>query len=212
MRRKGLIGKKLGMTQIFDPETRLAIPVTVVEVGPNTVTQVKTLETDGYVGVQVGYQEQKPQRVKKPQLKHFEKAGTAAFKILKEFGMPSDETKAGDVINVSMFEEGTVVDVTGTTKGRGFQGVIKRFNGATGDKTHGGHCYRIPGSIGNCSTPSKVWKGVKMPGHMGSVRRTMQNITIVKRDEERNLLYLKGAVPGHKTGTILVRESAKLRG
>ena len=206
---KGLIGKKIGMTQVFDPETKLAIPVTVVEVGPCTVTQVKTVDTDGYEAVQVGYQEQKPQRVTKPMQGHFKKSGTPAFKTLKEFSVPSEDCKVGDVLTIALFGDAEKVDVTGQSKGRGFQGVVKRHNSAKGDKTHGGHCYRIPGSIGNCSTPSKVWKGVKMPGQMGNVRRTVQNICIVKRDEERNLLFLKGAVPGARNGIVYIQEVAK---
>jgi len=209
MMAKGLIGKKIGMTQVFDPESREAIPVTVIQVGPCTVTQVKTLETDGYSSIQIGYEEQKPQRVPKPQKGHFKKSGTAGFKILREIDSTGEEAKVGDVLTVSMFEGVSRVDVAGTTKGRGFQGVIKRYNQARGDKTHGGHCYRIPGSIGNCSTPSKVWKGLKMPGQMGNVRRTVQNLEIVKRDEERNLLFVRGAVPGARNGILYVQQAVK---
>jgi len=209
MMAKGLIGKKIGMTQIFDAETREAIPVTVVEVGPCTVTQIKTKDSDGYDAAQIGYVDQKPQRVTKPLMGHFKKAGTGAFKVLKEFSLPSEDCKIGDVLTIEMFQEVDKLDVTGVTKGRGFQGVIKRHNGSRGDKTHGGHCYRIPGSIGNCSTPSKVWKGVKMPGQMGNVQRTVQGLSIVKRDAERNLLFLRGAVPGHKNGILYLQEAVK---
>lgn len=205
---KGLIGRKLGMTQIFDEETREAIPVTVLQMGPCVVTQVKTVEKDGYGSVQLGYEEQKAQRVNKPQAGHFKKAGTAAFKNLKEFKIEED-VKCGDVLTVEQFEIGSKVDVSGTTKGRGFQGVIKRHNGSRGDKTHGGHCYRIPGSIGNCSTPSKVWKGVKMPGQMGNVKRTVMGISVVKADAEKNLLYVRGAVPGSKNGIVFVTDTVK---
>ncbi len=203
MQAKGLIGKKIGMTQVFDPETKEAVPVTVVQVGPCTVVQVKEDR------VQLGFLEQKPQRVKRPQQGHFKKAGTPAFKVLKEFGSPGSESKPGDVITVESLKDVPRVDVAGLTKGRGFQGVVKRHNSSKGDKTHGGHCYRIPGSIGNCSTPSKVWKGVKMPGQMGHVVRTMQNIRIVKSDTERNLLFLAGAVPGARNGIVFVKEAVK---
>jgi large subunit ribosomal protein L3 len=206
---KGLIGKKLGMTQIFDPETRQVVPVTVVEAGPCTAIQVKTMEKDGYQSVQLGYQEQKEQRVAKPMKGHFAKHNAKPCKVVKEFSLYSDECKEGDVLNVSVFEGIDKVDVTGTTKGRGFQGVIKRFNGARGPKTHGGHCYRIPGSIGNCSYPAKVWKAVKMPGQMGNITRTVQNLQVVHRDVEKNLLFLKGAVPGHKNGIVFIKEAVK---
>ena len=208
MNGKGLIGRKLGMTQVFDTETKAATPVTIVEVGPCTVTQVRIDAKSGRKVVQLGFAEQKAQRVTKPLNGHFQKAGTPAFKVVREFDMVGD-LATGDQLTVSMFNEIPVVDVTGTSKGRGFQGVIKRHNGHRGDKTHGGHCYRIPGSIGNCSTPSKVWKGVSMPGQMGNVRRTVQNIKVVKCDEERNLLYLKGAIPGSNNGIIYIREAVK---
>jgi large subunit ribosomal protein L3 len=203
MRTKGLIGKKIGMTQVFDPETKEAVPVTVVQVGPCTVTQVKGN------AVQLGFIEQKPHRVKRPQQGHFTKAGTPAFKVLREFAAPGSETKPGDVITVELLKDVARVDVTGVSKGRGFQGVVKRHNSSKGDKTHGGHCYRIPGSIGNCSTPSKVWKGIKMPGQMGNVVRSIQNLRIVKTDTERNLLFLAGAVPGARNGIIIVKEAIK---
>lgn len=206
---KGLIGRKLGMTQIFDPETKEAIPVTVVEVGPCTLVQVKTKEKDGYEAVQLGFEEQKAQRVNKPQTGHFKKYSDKAFKIVKEFEVPSQDCKPGDELTVAMFEGINRVDVTGTSKGRGFQGVIKRFDGARGNKTHGGHCYRIPGSIGNCSYPAKVWKGVKMPGQMGNVKRTVQNLEIVKTDVENNLLFLRGAVPGANKGIVTVKAAIK---
>jgi len=205
---KGLIGKKLGMTQIFDEETKEAIPVTVVEAGPCTVTQVRTEKSSGRKVAQLGYLEQKPHRVNKPLTGHFQKAGTPAFRVLREFSH-SEELSPGDQVTVTIFKDTTLVDVTGVSKGRGFQGVVKRHNSHRGDKTHGGHCYRIPGSIGNCSTPSKVWKGVKMPGRMGNVRRTVQNLSIVKFDEEKNLLYLKGAVPGAPNGIVYIKEAVK---
>lgn len=206
---KGLIGKKLGMTQIFDPDTKLTVPVTVLEVGPCSLIQIKNKERDGYVKAQLGYIEQKPQRVTKPLKGHFDKHGGTPFKVVREFDLPSEDCKPGDVINASLFEGMDKVDVTGVVKGRGFQGVIKRFNGSRGPKTHGGHCYRIPGSIGQCSYPSKVFKGVKMPGHMGANNKTVQNLEVVKLDVEKNLLFIKGAVPGHKNGIVYVRQAAK---
>jgi len=208
MNGKGLIGKKLGMTQIFDPETKDAISVTIVEAGPCAVTQVRTDQSTGREIAQLGFQEQKPHRVKKPLAGHFKKAGTAPYKVLREFSKP-EGVNTGDQVTVSIFSEMGLVDVTGTSKGRGFQGVVKRHNSHRGDKTHGGHCYRIPGSIGNCSTPSKVWKGVKMPGRMGNVRKTVQNLRILKCDEERNLLYIQGAVPGARNGIVYIREAVK---
>ncbi|MBT3786406.1 50S ribosomal protein L3 [bacterium] len=208
MNLKGIIGKKLGMTQIFDSETKQAIPVTIVEAGPCTITQVRTEKTSGREIAQLGFLEQKPQRVKKPQAGHFKKANTPAFRILREFARPVD-ANPGDQVTLSIFAEQDLVDVTGTSKGRGFQGVVKRHNSHRGDKTHGGHCYRIPGSIGNCSTPSKVWKGVKMPGRMGNVRKTVQNLRVVKCDTERNLIYLEGAVPGCRNGIVYLKEAVK---
>lgn len=206
---RGLIGKKLGMTRIFDAEARQAIPVTVVQVGPCTVVQVKSHENDGVNSAQLGFDEQNPNRVSKPLQGHFRKASDKMFKVLKEFSVPTEDTKAGDVLTLELFAEMNQVDVQGVTKGRGFQGMVKRYNKHRGDKTHGGHCYRIPGSIGNRTYPGKVWKQKKMPGHMGTDNKTVQNLQIVKRDLENNLLYLKGAVPGHKNGIVYVTEAVK---
>lgn len=209
MMARGLIGKKIGMTRVFDENTKEAIPVTVVQVGPCTVIQIKTTENDGYESVQLGFEEQKPQRATKPRVGHCSKAGEKVFRILKEFSKPADAVKAGDVFTVDLFEGIQKVDVQGTTKGRGFQGMVKRFNKRRGDKTHGGHCYRIPGSIGNRTYPGKVWKQKKMPGHMGNATKTVQSLQVVRRDLENNLLFVKGAVPGHKNGIVFVTAAVK---
>jgi large subunit ribosomal protein L3 len=206
---KGLIGKKLGMTHLFDSETGQMTPVTVVEAGPCVVVQLKSVENDGYSKVQLGFAEQKASRVNKPLTGHFAKAECKPMRLLREFDSPAPDVKPGDEVTLSIFENVRKVDVSGITKGQGFQGVIKRFKGQRGRKTHGGHSYRIPGSIGQCSYPGKVFKGKHMPGQMGNVRRTIQNLEIVKMDVERNLLFLKGAVPGHNNGILLIREAVK---
>ena len=208
MMAKGLIGKKIGMTQIFDAETKEAIPVTVVEVGPCTVTQIKTEEVDGYCAAQVGYLEQKPQRVTKPQMGHFQKAGTGAFKVLKEFSVPSAECKVGDVLTLDLFQEIEKLDVTGVTKGRGFQGVVKRHGFAgVGQATHGQHNrLRAPGSIGAASYPARVFKGMKMAGRMGAEKVKVMNLRVLKVMPEKNILLVKGAVPGHNNSYLLIQK------
>lgn len=206
---RGLIGKKLGMTRLFDATTKEAIPVTVVQVGPCTVVQIKSVENDGYDGVQLGFEEQAANRVTKPIQGHCKKASDKLFRVLKEFSKPADDVKAGDVLTVDLFKDTAKVDVQGITKGRGFQGMVKRYNKARGDKTHGGHCYRIPGSIGNRTYPGKVWKQKRMPGHMGSATKTVQSLKVVKTDSEHNLLFVKGAIPGHKNGIVFVTAALK---
>ncbi len=207
---KGIIGRKLGMTQIF-AENGDVVPVTVIEAGPCAVVQVKTKEKEGYNALQLGFMEKKPQRVNRPLLGHFQKSGKGPFYILKEFRVEDvGEYKLGQEITLDVFKVGDFVDVTGTSKGRGFAGVIKRhgFSGAPG--SHGTHEYfRHGGSIGAAATPSKTFKGKKMPGHFGNSRVTVQNLRIVEIKPERNLLLVKGAVPGSVNSIVVIREAKK---
>jgi large subunit ribosomal protein L3 len=207
----GIVGRKSGMTRIFT-EDGASIPVTVIEVAPNRVTQVKTVETDGYAAVQVAVGNRKASRVSKPQAGHFAKANTEAGTRLFELRTDgSDEAfEIGSEITVSGFEAGQMIDVTGTSKGKGFQGGIKRWNFSMQDATHGNSLsHRAPGSIGQCQTPGRVWKGKKMAGHMGAERVTVQNLEVVRVDAERNLLLVKGAVPGAPGGDVIVRLAVK---
>lgn len=207
---KGLIGKKIGMTQIFD-ENGKVIPVTVVEAGPCAVVQKKTVENDGYCAVQLGFSDAKVNRVNKPLKGHFAKGDVAPKKVLREFRLEDDSAlNVGDIVKADIFADGEYVDVTGTSKGKGYQGTIKRWNGARLKETHGtGPVHRHAGSMGACSTPSRIFKGKKMPGHMGAETVTVQNLIIAKVDAENNLLAIKGAVPGPKGGTVLVYNSVK---
>ncbi|AOS96827.1 50S ribosomal protein L3 [Microbulbifer aggregans] len=207
----GIVGRKSGMTRIFT-EDGASVPVTVIEVAPNRVTQVKTVETDGYAAVQVAVGNRKASRVSKPQAGHFAKANTEAGTRLFELRTDgSDEAfEIGSEITVSGFEAGQMIDVTGTSKGKGFQGGIKRWNFSMQDATHGNSLsHRAPGSIGQCQTPGRVWKGKKMAGHMGAERVTVQNLEVVRVDAERNLLLVKGAVPGAPGGDVIVRPAVK---
>ena len=208
--KKGIIGKKIGMTQVFD-ENGNVIPVTVIQAGPCTVVQKKTVEKDGYASVQLGYADIKEKHVTKPMKGHFEKAGVEAKKVLKEFRLEDTESiNVGDVITVDTFEVGTGVDVTGISKGKGFAGTIKRYNGHRTPMTHGGGpVHRHAGSMGACSSPSRIYKGKKMPGHMGAEKVTVQNLDIVKIDTENNLLVVKGAIPGPKGSVVTVKSSVK---
>ena len=208
--KKGLIGKKIGMTQIFD-EAGNVIPVTVVEAGPCTVTQIKTVENDGYQAVQVGFGDVKVSRVNKPMKGHFDKADVAPKKTLKEFRLESiDGIEVGNILKADTFEVGEIVDVKGTSKGHGTAGAIKRWNFSRLRMTHGtGPNHRHAGSLGACSSPSRVFKGKKMPGQMGSVKVTIQNLEIVKVDAEQNLILVKGAVPGPKKACVVLKESVK---
>lgn len=207
---KSLIGKKLGMTQIFDDEGR-RVPVTVIEAGPCSVVQRKTVKTDGYEAIQIGFGVQKEQRVSKPLLGHFKKAGIAPVRSLCEVRVSEDdETKAGDTLTAAVFEEINFVDVVGTTKGKGFQGVVKRHGFAGGRASHGGKStLRTAGSIGMCEMPARVFKGKKMAGQMGNVSVTTQNIRVVQVRPEENLILLKGAVPGANGSTLVLREALK---
>lgn len=205
-----LLGKKVGMTQIYDSENRL-VPVTVVQAGPCPVTQVKTVDNDGYSAVQIGFWVQKERRMTAPELGHLKKAGLAQpVTQLGEFRTSDGaEFKVGDVLTVNRFAEGALVDIIGTTKGRGFQGVMKRHNMDGQPDSHGHMMHRRPGSIGMRQTPGHVFKGKRMPGHMGQDRRTSQNMTIVKVIEDKNLLLIKGSVPGATGDFVVVRQAKK---
>lgn len=205
------MGKKLGMTQIFTADGR-RVPVTIIEAGPCVVLQKKTVATDGYDAVQVGFEEKAADRASKPQMGHFKRAGKGAFTTLREFAADNvDEFKVGDEITCGeLFNIGDIVDVTGTSKGKGFQGVIKRWNFAGGRMSHGSHFHRAPGSIGCSAWPAKVFKGKKMAGQMGNERSTTQNLAIVDVRPEENLLYIKGAIPGPRNGVVMIRRGTKV--
>lgn len=207
---KGLIGKKIGMTQLFD-ENGKVIPVTVVEAGPCTVVQKKTIENDGYAAVQVGYGDVKVQRVNKPMAGHFKKADVAPKKVLKEFRLENTETvNVGDILKADVFAVGEKVDVVGTSKGKGTAGAIKRWNFSRLKETHGtGPVARHAGSLGACSDPSRVFKGKKLAGHLGHERVTVQNLDIVKVDVDNNLIAIKGAIPGPKGGIVVIADTVK---
>lgn len=204
---KGMLGRKLGMTQIFD-ETGVVHPVTVIELGPNVVTQIRTKEKDGYEAVQVGFGLLK--RPNRPEQGH-RKASGYMSRYLREVPVDSvDDVQVGQVIKVDQFAPGDLVDVTGTSKGRGFQGGVKRHGFRGGPKTHGqSDRHRAPGSIGSSATPGRVFKGLRMAGHMGVERVTVQNLKVMRVDPERNLLLVKGSVPGHLKGLVLVRHAVK---
>ena len=211
----GLVGRKCGMTRVFTEEGE-SIPVTVIEAQPNRITQVKTVENDGYRALQVSAGSRKASRVSKPQAGHFAQAKVEAGDLITEFRLPeSDEAEyeIGSELGVDLFEEGQIVDVIGTSIGKGFAGTVKRHNFRTQDATHGNSlAHRAPGSIGQNQTPGRVFKGKKMSGHMGNVRRTVQNLRVVRVDAERNVLLVRGAVPGHKGGRVIVRPAVKSRG
>jgi len=204
---KGLIGKKIGMTQIYDAAGAV-VPVTVLEMGPCVVTQVKTAENDGYVSVQLGWLEGIPARkLSKPELGHLKKSSAAPCRHLREFRLAAGtEVTLGDQVKVTDFEVAEKVTVTGTSQGKGFQGVIKRHGFGGGRQTHGSHFKRAPGSIGQCATPSRVFPGKRMPGHMGNKKVTTKNLEIVQIIEDKNLILLKGAVPGSKGGLVTIRK------
>ncbi|MCR5815816.1 MAG: 50S ribosomal protein L3 [Ruminococcus sp.] len=207
---KGIIGKKIGMTQIFD-EAGKVIPVTVVEAGPCVVVKKKTIENDGYEAVQLGFGDIRAKRVNKPLKGYFEKAGVALKRTLKEFRL--DDTSAlnvGDIVKADTFAEGDIIDVSGISKGHGFTGTIKRHNNARLKETHGtGPVHRHAGSMGACSSPSRIYKGKGMPGQMGNEKVTVQNLTVVKVDAENNLIAIKGAIPGPKNGTVVLTDAIK---
>ncbi len=206
---KGIIGKKIGMTQIFD-ENGKVVPVTVVEAGPCVVVQVKTVENDGYAAVQLGFGDQKANRVNKPMKGHFDKAEAGYKKTLKEFKFDDCSMEAGSLVKADAFAVGDIVDVSGTSKGKGFQGTIKRHNNSRLKETHGtGPVHRHAGSMGACSSPSRIYKGKGMPGHMGAEKVTVQNLEVVKVDVENNLIAIKGAIPGPKGGIVTIVDSVK---
>ena len=207
---KGIIGKKIGMTQIFDEAGRV-IPVTVVEAGPCVVVQKKTVENDGYAALQLGYGDVKVQRVNKPMKGHFDKADVACKKNLKEFRLDDcDALNVGDIVKADTFAVGDAIDVIGTSKGKGFAGAIKRHNQHRLKETHGtGPVHRQAGSMGACSSPSRIYKGKGMAGHMGAEQVTVQNLEIVKIDTENNRIAIKGAIPGPKGGIVYIVDSVK---
>jgi large subunit ribosomal protein L3 len=208
----GIVGRKCGMTRVFT-EDGDSIPVTVIEAQPNRITQVKTVENDGYRALQVTAGSRKPSRVTKPQAGHFAAAKVEAGDLMTEFRLDDTdegEFESGGELKVDLFQEGQKVDVIGTSIGKGFAGTVKRHNFAMQDATHGNSlAHRAPGSIGQNQSPGRVFKGKKMSGHMGNVRRTVQNLVVVRVDAERNLLLIRGAVPGHKGGKVIVRPAIK---
>jgi len=206
----GLVGRKCGMTRIFT-ESGVSIPVTVIEVEPNRVAQVKTEANEGYVSVQVTAGARKASRLTKAQAGHFAKAGVAAGRGLWEFSV-TEEYAAGQELTVALFNEGQLVDVTAQSKGKGFQGTVKRWNFAMQDATHGNSLsHRAPGSTGQCQTPGRVWKGKKMAGHMGAERVTTQNLEVIRVDQENNVILVKGSVPGAIGGNVILRAAIKAK-
>ncbi|MBQ6632211.1 MAG: 50S ribosomal protein L3 [Romboutsia sp.] len=205
---KGILGKKLGMTQIFTEEG-IVIPVTVVEAGPNVVTQVKTVEKDGYNAIQVGFEDAKEKSLNKPQKGHLA-AANVLKKHLKEFRVNAvEEFTVGQEIKADLFAAGEKIDVTGTSKGKGFQGPIKRHGQSRGPESHGSRYHRRPGSMGACSFPGRVFKNKKLAGHMGSVKVTVQNLEVVRVDADKNLILVKGAIPGPKGSMVTIKEAVK---
>jgi large subunit ribosomal protein L3 len=202
----GILGKKLGMTHVFGEDGKV-IPVTVLEAGPATVVAVRTKDVNGYEAVQVGLEECKEKRLTKPVAGQFKKAGVNPMKHLHEFKIPEGETaEVGSKLDLSIFEGTEKVSVSGTSKGRGFAGTIKRYGFTRGPETHGSHNIRAPGAIGACAYPARVFPGMKMPGHYGNAKVTVKNLKLVKVDVEKNLMFVKGAVPGPVNGTVLIRK------
>jgi len=202
---KGLIGRKIGMTQIFDDDGA-ALPVTLIEAGPCYVTQIKTEEIDGYASVQLGFNEVKPKRLTRGQLGHLERNDLPPLKVLREFDSSAPDVSEGDMLKADVFEKDDRVDIVGTSKGRGFAGVVKRWGFSGGPKTHGqSDRQRAPGSLGSGTTPGRVWKGKKGPGRMGNERVTSSNVCVVLVDAERNLIAVDGSVPGPKGGLVVIK-------
>jgi large subunit ribosomal protein L3 len=210
---KGILGRKVGMAQIFD-DKGVVIPVTLIEAGPCFVTQKKTTENDGYNAIQVGFEEVVERKLTKPQLGHLKKSNIAPLRYLREFRVSGSESyELGQQIDVSAFEVGDRVDVTGTSKGKGFAGVVKRHGFRGGPKTHGqSDRWRAPGSVGAGSTPGRIFKGMRMPGQMGNEQVTVQNLKIALVDADKNLLAVQGAIPGGKNGLVVIREAVKSSG
>jgi len=206
---EGLIGKKIGMTQVWNEKGQL-VPVTVIEAGPCPVVQVKTKANDGYDAVQLGFSEQKPQRLTKAARTRFEKANVAAQRVLKEFAADAgEEVKAGDAVGVAIFEGVGLVDVTGVSKGKGFAGVVRRYRFGGGPMTHGGHSKRRPGAMATRDLPGWIQKGKKMPGHMGDVQRKARNLTVVQVRKDDNLLLVQGSIPGANGEIVIVKKALK---
>ncbi len=207
--KKAILGKKLGMTQLFN-EDGIMIPVTVIEAGPCVVVQKKTVETDGYNAIQVGFDDKAERKMNKPMKGHFDKAKVAYKKYLREFKLEDiSALNAGDLIKADIFAAGEMVDVTGTSKGHGYAGTVKRWGTHRGPMSHGSGYHRGVGSMGACSDPSRVYKGKKLPGHYGNVKKTIQNLAVAKVDAERNLILVKGGVPGAKGGLLIIKEAIK---
>ena len=207
--KKAIIGRKVGMTQIFDEKGNV-IPVTVIEAGPCSVIQVKTVETDGYDAVQLGFGTVKEKKLNKPEKGHFTKVKVTPVKHLREFRLADvSNVKVGDEIKADVFTAGETVDIQGTTKGKGFQGVIKRHGQSRGPMGHGSMYHRRPGSMGSTSTPGRVFKGKKLPGHMGRVTITIQNLDVVRVDMDKNVILLKGSVPGAKGSILKIKSAVK---
>ena len=207
----GIIGRKVGMTQVFEEDGK-SIPVTVIEAGPCPIVQVKTQERDGYQAVQLGFGPRKENKFNSPERGHFAKVDIPPTRVLREFRVKSlDEVSVGDTIDAGLFSEGELVDVTGTSKGHGFTGVVKRYGFKGGRKSHGGEQdLRRTGSIGASATPSRVFKGKRMPGRYGAKRHTVQNLQVIQADAERNLLVVKGAIPGPPNGILLIKKAIKV--
>ena len=206
--KKAIIGKKIGMTQIFDEKGKV-IPVTAIEAGPCTVVQVKTVDNDGYDSVKLGFGEIKESKLTKPKMGEFKKAKITPKKYLREFRLEEISYNVGDEIKADIFMQGETVDITGTSKGKGFQGVIKRHGQSRGPMGHGSMYHRRPGSMGSTSTPGRVFKGKKLPGHMGMETVTIQNLEIVKVDLDKNVILVKGSVPGNKGAILKIKDSVK---
>ena len=207
--KQAILGKKVGMTQVFCEDGTM-VPVTVVLAGPCPVTQIKTVDHDGYDAVQMAFMPVREKLITKPEMGHLKKAGVEAHRYVKEFRLDDcSQYEVGNVIKADVFEKGEHVDVTGISKGKGFEGNIKRWNQARGRKTHGSHSYRVAGSMGACTYPGEVFKTKRLPGHMGRERITVQNLEIVRSDAERNLLLIKGAIPGANGGLVLVKSTIK---
>lgn len=206
---KGLLGKKIGMTQIFD-DNGVAIPITVIEAGPCYVTQLRTAEADGYSAVQIGFDEVKPSRITNGEMGHLKRNNLPPLRFLREFRAKDPQVAEGDKVTVDQFVVGELVDVVGTSKGRGFQGGVKRYNFGGGPKTHGqSDRHRAPGSRGAGTTPGRVFKGSRGPGHMGNERVTVNNLTVAYLDPERNLIGVKGAIPGARGGLVMIKGARK---
>ena len=202
---KGIVGRKLGMTQLFDPESGVVTPVTVIEAGPCPVVQVKTVETDGYEAVQLAFGASKEKHLSKPELGHLKKADAPPMKHVVEFRDEAAELQVGETVKADAFAEGDKVKISGVSKGKGFQGTIKRHGFASGPKSHGSHNVRAPGSIGAAAYPARVFKGIRGPGQMGNKRVTQKGLSVVRVDVENNLLLVRGSVPGPRNGVVEVR-------